>query len=63
MRCDNRTLTSRAMDGLRARGMRTVMVETGGDPGHGPARRTYERAGFTMMPIARYFQALHPAPE
>lgn len=56
-------LTSRATDELRERGMRTVMVETGGDPGHAPARRTYARAGFTMMPVARYFKALHPAPE
>jgi hypothetical protein len=34
------------------------MVETGGDPGHAPARRTYEKAGYTLMPIARYFKAL-----
>lgn len=38
--------------------MSVAMVETGGDPGHGPARRTYERAGFTAMPVARYFMAL-----
>lgn len=35
-----------------------VMVETGGDPGHGPARATYEAAGFTLLPVARYFRAL-----
>jgi ribosomal protein S18 acetylase RimI-like enzyme len=57
------TLTSRATDALRERGMRTVMVETGGDAGHAPARGTYAKAGFTMMPIARYFKALHPARE
>jgi hypothetical protein len=34
------------------------MVETGGDPGHGPARATYAKAQFTLMPIARYFQVL-----
>jgi hypothetical protein len=34
------------------------MVETGGDPGHAPARRTYERSGFTLLPIARYFKNL-----
>jgi GNAT superfamily N-acetyltransferase len=43
---------------MREAGMRLVMVETGGDPGHAPARRTYEKAGYTLLPIARYFQAL-----
>jgi hypothetical protein len=36
--------------------MTTVMVETGGDPGHAPARRTYESAGFRPFPVARYFK-------
>jgi hypothetical protein len=34
------------------------MVETGGDPGHAPARHVYEKTGFTLLPIARYFKAL-----
>lgn len=38
--------------------MDIAVVETGGDPGHVPARRTYEAAGFTLLPIARYFQLL-----
>jgi len=38
--------------------MRVAMVETGGDPGHAAARRTYEKAGFTLVPIARYFKNL-----
>ena len=29
------------------------MVETGGDPGHAAARRTYEKAGYILLPIAR----------
>ena len=33
-------------------------VGTGGDPGHAPARRTYERAGFSPIPVVHYFQAL-----
>jgi hypothetical protein len=36
----------------------TAIGETGGDPGHAPARRTYEAAGVTKMPIARYFMVL-----
>jgi GNAT superfamily N-acetyltransferase len=47
-----------ALDRLKDAGMRIAMVETGGDPGHAPARRTYERAGFTLLPIARYFKNL-----
>jgi hypothetical protein len=38
--------------------MGVAMVETGGDPGHAPARRTYEKAGFSLVPVARYFKAL-----
>jgi ribosomal protein S18 acetylase RimI-like enzyme len=49
-------LTSHALDWFRAGGMRLAMVETGGDPGHAPARRTYEKAGFTPLPSVRYFR-------
>ncbi|HEX3588689.1 MAG TPA: GNAT family N-acetyltransferase [Pseudonocardiaceae bacterium] len=51
-------LTTFALDRMRDNGMTVGVVETGGDPGHGPARATYERAGFTPMPIARYFTLL-----
>jgi len=51
-------LTGFALESLKDAGMTTAMVETGGDPGHAPARRTYERAGFTLLPIARYFKDL-----
>jgi ribosomal protein S18 acetylase RimI-like enzyme len=39
-------------------GMSIVMVETGGDPGHAPARRAYEAAGFRLLPVSRYFKGL-----
>ncbi|BAU64448.1 GCN5-related N-acetyltransferase [Stanieria sp. NIES-3757] len=39
-------------------GMSVAMVETGGDPGHSPARHTYEKAGFRLFPVARYFKKL-----
>lgn len=29
------------------------------DPDHAPARRTYEKAGFRMLSIARYFKMLY----
>ena len=35
-----------------------LLVETGGDPGHAAARRTYEKAGCVLLPIARYFKNL-----
>ena len=51
-------LTEFALDRLAEEGMKIAMVETGGDPGHAPARRTYEGAGLTLLPIARYFKNL-----
>ena len=52
-----RQLTHHAVDWFKGAGMEIVMVETGGDPGHGPARRTYEDAGFQLLPVARYFKS------
>jgi ribosomal protein S18 acetylase RimI-like enzyme len=51
-------LTDFALDRLKDDGMKVAMVETGGDPGHAAARRTYEKAGFVLLPIARYFKNL-----
>jgi ribosomal protein S18 acetylase RimI-like enzyme len=51
-------LTTFALNWMKEAGMSVAMVETGGDPGHAPARRTYEKAGFGLMPIARYFKKL-----
>jgi hypothetical protein len=35
-----------------------AVVETGGDPGHRPARALCGDVGFTLLPIARYFRLL-----
>jgi GNAT superfamily N-acetyltransferase len=51
-------LTEFAIDHMRSHGMDIAVVETGGDPGHAPARAAYEAAGFTVLPIARYFRLL-----
>lgn len=51
-------LTEFALDRLRDAGMTVAMVETGGDPGHAAARRTYEKAGYVHVPVARYFKNL-----
>jgi GNAT superfamily N-acetyltransferase len=46
------------LERMRQAGMRIAIVGTGGDPGHAPARRTYEKAGYTLFPVAQYYQAL-----
>ncbi|MDA8371428.1 MAG: GNAT family N-acetyltransferase [Nocardiopsaceae bacterium] len=51
-------LTDAAATRMKTLGMEAAMIDTGGDPGHAPARRTYERAGFTPLPITRYFKRL-----
>ncbi|MBN6039468.1 GNAT family N-acetyltransferase [Amycolatopsis sp. 195334CR] len=51
-------LTEHALRWFTDNGMTLAMVETGGDPGHAPARAAYEHAGFTQLPIARYFRRL-----
>lgn len=51
-------LTELALDEMRARGLDLATVATGGDPGHAPARRTYEKAGFTGCPQVWYARRL-----
>lgn len=51
-------LMDHVMERARRAGMAMVMVETGGDPGHAPARASYEAAGFERWPVARYFKQL-----
>lgn len=52
------SLTETATGWLRQSGARVALVETGGDPGHAPARRVYEKAAYTLLPVARYSKAL-----
>jgi ribosomal protein S18 acetylase RimI-like enzyme len=51
-------LTELALDEMRARGLDLAIVATGGDPGHAPARHTYEKAGFTPFPQVWYSRLL-----
>ena len=46
-------LTAFDLDHMRRIGMDIGVEETGGDPGHAPARATFEAMGFTRPPIAR----------
>ncbi|MDX2272790.1 MAG: GNAT family N-acetyltransferase [Cyanobacteriota bacterium] len=52
------TLIKFALAWLKESGMSIAMVETGSDPGHAPARHTYEKVGFELFPVARYFKKL-----
>ncbi|MFC5156947.1 GNAT family N-acetyltransferase [Streptomyces amakusaensis] len=51
-------LIGTAMDEARSRGCTRIEVWTGGDPGHEPARRTYDKAGFTALPLIHYYREL-----
>jgi hypothetical protein len=44
---------------MRANGMKLAAVDTGGDPSHAPARRSYEKAGFDRsISSVHYFKDL-----
>jgi ribosomal protein S18 acetylase RimI-like enzyme len=47
-----------ALRQFREAGMTLAEVGTGGDEGHAPARRCYEKAGYTGLPAVRYYQRL-----
>jgi predicted N-acetyltransferase YhbS len=51
-------LNTFAIGKMKESGMKMARVETGGDPSHAPARRSYENAGYTGLPLVRYYQDL-----
>jgi GNAT superfamily N-acetyltransferase len=51
-------LNTFALDKMKAEGVKLAVVATGGDPGHAPARRSYEKAGYTALPLVRYYKDL-----
>ena len=50
-----RRLLDHAVEQLEAAEAPVIMVSTGGDEGHAPARSLYEAAGFRLLPIAQYW--------
>lgn len=50
-----RRLLDKAVAALKDRGTPVIMISTGGDDGHTPARALYEAAGFTRLPLAQYW--------
>jgi len=51
-------LNTVALQKMKAAGMKMAVVGTGGDEGHAPARRSYEKAGYTALPLVRYYKDL-----
>ncbi len=51
-------LTRFALEKMKEAGAKLVEVGTGGDDGHAPARKTYEKAGFTALPLVKYYKEL-----
>jgi len=47
-----------ALQKMKESGMKIAVVDTGGDPSHAPARRSYEKAGYTALPLVRYYKDL-----
>ena len=47
-----------ALQKLKEGGMKLAVVGTGGDEGHAAARRSYEKAGYTGLPLMRYYKKL-----
>lgn len=47
-----------ALTKMKECGMILAVADTGGDPSHAPARRSYEKAGYTAMPLVRYYKDL-----
>jgi ribosomal protein S18 acetylase RimI-like enzyme len=53
-----RALVRHAEVWLHEQGMAVACVDTGGDPGHEPARNLYESLGYRLFPSAQYFRVL-----
>jgi ribosomal protein S18 acetylase RimI-like enzyme len=51
-------LNAIALQKMKASGMKLAVVNTAGDESHAPARRTYEKAGYTALPLTRYYKDL-----
>jgi len=51
-------LNTFALHKMKEAGMTLAIVATGGDASHAPARKSYEKAGYTLLPLARYYRDL-----
>ena len=51
-------LNNFALQKMQEAGMGMAVVGTGGDESHAPARRSYEKAGYTALPLVRFYKKL-----
>ena len=51
-------LNNFALQKMKESGMRLAVVATGGDESHAPARKSYKKAGYTPLPLVRYYKDL-----
>ena len=51
-------LNNFALQKMHQAGMQMAVVGTGGDGSHAPARRSYEKAGYTALPLVRFYKKL-----
>jgi ribosomal protein S18 acetylase RimI-like enzyme len=51
-------LNTFALQKMKEGGMKLAVVSTGGDESHVPARRSYEKAGYTALPLVKYYRDL-----
>ena len=51
-------LNNFAIQKMKEGGIKLAIVSTGGDKSHAPARRSYEKSGYTALPLARYYKDL-----
>jgi ribosomal protein S18 acetylase RimI-like enzyme len=51
-------LNERALEEMKAAGVKLAVVEAGGESSHAPARRSYEKSGYVGLPLVRYFKRL-----
>ncbi len=47
-----------ALERMKESGMRLAVLSAGGDSSHAPARRSCEKAGYTALPLVRYYKDL-----
>jgi ribosomal protein S18 acetylase RimI-like enzyme len=47
-----------ALQKMKEDGIQMAVVSTGGDNSHAPARKSYENAGYTALPLVKYYKDL-----
>jgi ribosomal protein S18 acetylase RimI-like enzyme len=51
-------LNTFALQKMKEGGLKMAIVSTGGDESHAPARKSYEKAGYTALPLVKYYKDL-----